>query len=95
MKKNSILLIRIKAEIEVELEAVSRLLTEYDQLPKTDVQYLLRAKGSIFHDFYTAAERILCKIGEELNGGLPKSERWHKDLLFEMRFFCEWLINQS
>ena len=84
MNRNSILLIRIKKEIEAEVKGINRLLEEYKELPKEEGLYLLRAKGSIFHDFYTASERIFQKIGEELNGGIPKSEQWHKDLLFDM-----------
>jgi len=84
MKQNSILLIRIKKEIEAEIAGINRLLKEYKELPQDESIYLLRAKGSIFHDFYTASERIFQKIGEELNGGIPKSEQWHKALLFDM-----------
>ncbi len=89
MSKNTILLIRIKKEIEAELEAIKSLLDEYKDLPKEDAVYVLRAKGSIFHDFYSAAERIFNKIGEELNGGIPKSDQWHKDLLFDMTLDLE------
>jgi hypothetical protein len=89
VKKNSILLIRIKKEIEAEINGIDRLLQEYRELPRDQGIYLLRAKGSIFHDFYSAAERIFQKIGEELNGGIPKSEQWHKDLLFDMTLELE------
>lgn len=89
MKKNSILLIRIRKEIEAEINGIDRLLQEYRELPQDQGIYLLRAKGSIFHDFYSAAERIFQKIGEELNGGIPKSEQWHKDLLFDMTLELE------
>lgn len=89
MNRNSMLLIRIKKEIEAELNGILKLLKEYKELPKDEGIFLLRAKGSIFHDFYTAAERIFLKIGEELNGGIPKSEQWHKDLLFDMTLELE------
>ena len=66
-------------------------MTEYDVdlIPWEDAVYVLRAKGSIFHDFYSAAERIFNKIGEELNGGIPKSDQWDKDLLFDMTLDLE------
>ena len=60
VNKNSILLIRIKKEIEAEIQGIKRLLCEYNELPREEGIYLLRAKGSIFHDFYSAAERCLC-----------------------------------
>jgi hypothetical protein len=89
MKKNTILLIRVKKEIEAELEGIQKLKQEFTALPEGNPAYLLRAKGSIFHDFYSAAERVFTKIGEELNGGIPKSEQWHKELLFDMTLDLE------
>lgn len=46
--------------------------------------YLLRAKASFMADFYMGVEKIFRLIGEELNGGLPKGEVWHKKLLRNM-----------
>jgi hypothetical protein len=89
MKKNSILLIRVAKEIETELEGIEKLKREYSELPGGDAPYLLRARASIFHDFYTALERIMARIAEELNGGLPKTDQWHKDLLFDMSLDLE------
>ena len=53
MNKNTILMIRVKKEIEAEIEGIERLLDEYHSLPEDKKVYLLRAKGSIFHDFYS------------------------------------------
>jgi hypothetical protein len=89
MKKNSILLIRVAKEIETELEGIEKLKREFFELPGGDASYLLRARASIFHDFYTALERIMVRIAEELNGGLPKSDQWHKELLFDMTLDLE------
>jgi len=89
MKRNIILLVRLAKEIESELQGINTLLLEYQQMPQETTIYLLRAKASIFHDFYTAIERIMMKIAEELNGGLPKSDQWHKDLLFDMSLDLE------
>ena len=89
MKRNVILLIRLAKEIESELQGINTLLIEYQQMPQEKTIYLLRAKASIFLDFYTAIERIMMKIAEELNGGLPKSDQWHKDLLFDMSLDLE------
>jgi hypothetical protein len=89
MKRNVILLVRLAKEIESELQGLKKLLMEYQEMPQERTTYLLRAKASIFHDFYTAIERIMMKIAEELNGGLPKSDQWHKDLLFDMTIDLE------
>lgn len=89
MKRNVILLVRLAKEIENELQGIHKLLLEYQQMPQEKTIYLLRAKASIIHDFYTAIERIMMKIAEELNGGLPKSDQWHKDLLFDMSLDLE------
>lgn len=89
MKRNEMLLIRLTKEIEAELGGIKRLVDEYSELPGGDALYFLRAKASIFHDFYTAVERIMQKIAEELNGGVPRSEQWHKELLFDMTLDLE------
>ena len=41
-------------------------------------------RASIPHDFYTDIERILIRIAEELNGGGPRSDQWHRQLLTDM-----------
>jgi len=45
--------------------------------------------GSILHDFYTGAERIFKTIAEELDGGLPTGEDWHRALLDQMTLDLE------
>ena len=89
MKRNAVLLIRLAKEIEYEIEGIKKLLEEYYGIPKDKSTYFIRAQASIFHDFYTALERVMIKIAEELNGGLPKSTQWHKDLLFDMTLELE------
>jgi hypothetical protein len=84
MKTNAMLLLRVAGEIESELAGFEKLRQEYLELPKQDASYILRAKASIFHDFYTAVERTLKLIAEELNGGVPKGDQWHKQLLVDM-----------
>ena len=88
MKKDEIFLKRIKAEIISELEHVSILMDEYhDFLKKYSAHidpYLLRAKASFIADFYMGVEKIFRLIAEELNGGVPKGDGWHKKLLHSM-----------
>lgn len=88
MKKDEIFLKRIKAEITSELEQISKLMDDYcDFLDKysscMDI-YLLRVKASFMADFYMGVEKVLRLIAEELNGGIPKGEGWHKKLLHTM-----------
>lgn len=44
----------------------------------------LRGIGAVVHDFYTGVERIFENIAPELNGGLPASPSWHRELLEAM-----------
>ncbi len=36
------------------------------------------------HSFYSGLERLLESIANELDGGLPKGEAWHRELLYQM-----------
>ena len=51
---------------------------------KKPSNYLLRAAGSILHDFYTGIEKIFESIGKEVDGRIPMGEEWHSDLLHQM-----------
>ncbi|MGH7859119.1 MAG: hypothetical protein ACREQY_17470 [Candidatus Binatia bacterium] len=44
----------------------------------------LRGIGAIVHDFYTGIERLFETIAPELNGGIPASPSWHRELLQNM-----------
>lgn len=88
MKKNELFLKRIKTELLSELENISRLMDEYnDFVSKYSAHmdaYLLRVKASFMADFYMGVEKIFRIIVEELNGGAPRGEGWHKRLLHTM-----------
>jgi hypothetical protein len=45
----------------------------------------LRAEASYVHDLYTSFENLFRAVAEELNGGVPKGDQWHKKLLLEMK----------
>lgn len=88
MKKDDLFLKRVRAEILSELDHVSQLMKDYDDfLDKysghMDV-YLFRVKASFMADFYMGVEKILKLMAEELNGGAPRGEGWHKRLLHGM-----------
>ncbi|MDE0218208.1 MAG: hypothetical protein OXJ90_02970 [Spirochaetaceae bacterium] len=83
MNAGEMTLIRVRREIEAELEQLRNLLAEYRDTPKGGVGYLRRAQGSMFHDFYNGVERIFLRISAEL-GGVPRGEQWHRQLLDDM-----------
>ena len=88
MKKDKSFLERIRTELLSELEQVSKLMVEYgDFIDKysghMDI-YLSRVKASFMADFYMGVEKIFKIIVEELNGGAPRGEGWHKRLLHTM-----------
>ena len=85
MSRDETLILRIAQEIRTELESLQRLAEEFDSAPRevTD-SYSVRARASILHDFYTGIERIFIRIADELNGGVPRSEQWHRQLLTDM-----------
>jgi hypothetical protein len=80
---------RLQSEINQEISLLDKLCEELDtlkqRLSKSQVSRLdLRAAGSIIHDFYNGVENIFRRIAQELNGGLPAGEDWHKQLLTDM-----------
>ncbi len=87
--KEKQLIRRLQSEVNQEilsLEALHReLKTLKPRLTQKEVSNLdLRAAGSILHDFYNGIENIFRRIAQELNGGLPAGEDWHKQLLTDM-----------
>ena len=78
---------RIAAEIREELKKLDWLYAEWRGVdPEMEASSLvLRGKGSIFHDFYCGAERIFRRIADDLNGGIPAGDAWHRDLLLDMK----------
>lgn len=84
---NEMALERIVSEIKEETGSLKALRNDYknflEKYPSLD-KYLLRAKASFLADFYMGVERIFKIIAEELNGGTPKGEDWHKRLLLDM-----------
>lgn len=87
MKDLEMLIERIVSEINEEIDKLLNLKSEYQEFLKKYPQmdkYLLRTKASYLADFYIGVERIFKIIAEEINGGLPKGENWHKRLLLDM-----------
>lgn len=71
--------------INDEFEKLRLLDKEKDSLlKKKPSNYILRAAGSILHDFYTGIEKIFENIGKEVDRRIPLGEEWHSELLHQM-----------
>ena len=75
---------RLAAEIEHELGRLEQLRDELATAPRGADTFALRARGSMLHDFYSGIERVFVRIAEELNGGVPQGEQWHRQLITDM-----------
>jgi hypothetical protein len=90
MKPAEVMVIRLRKEVETELSGLERLRKEHTGVPMgTADGYMMRARASILHDFYGGIERIFVRIAQELNGGVPVSEHWHRQLLLDMSLELE------
>ena len=90
MNQERMALVRIRREIEEDLEALKRVGEEYRSIPDDVPKWMaIRTKASLLHDFYTGLERIFSRVASELNGGVPNTEQWHRDLLRDMSFDLE------
>lgn len=85
MNLDETLVLRISQEVRAEISSLIILKKEFEAAPREpDDSYGTRARASILHDFYTGIERIFVRVAEELNGGVPRSEQWHRQLLTDM-----------
>ena len=75
---------RLAAEIATELERLSALRAEAASAPRDGGSFAVRARRSILHDFYSGIERAFRRIAEELDGGAPQGDQWHRQLLADM-----------
>lgn len=84
MTPEEVLARRLAAEIEAELATMAALADEFASAPQANDSYAIRARGSMLHDFYNCVERVFLRIARELNGGAPRGEQWHRDLIANM-----------
>jgi len=80
----------LEARVRRELEQLRRLKREleaimkpYRHRPVTSTT-VLRALGSILHDFYSGVEKIFINVAKEIDRTMPKAEGWHRLLLEQM-----------
>jgi hypothetical protein len=76
-----VLTLSIKEEIK-KLELLDR--EKNALLKRRPSNYVVRAGGSILHDFYTGIEKIFESIAKEVDNRLPIGEEWHSELLHQM-----------
>ncbi|MXZ61646.1 MAG: 2-amino-4-hydroxy-6-hydroxymethyldihydropteridine diphosphokinase [Acidobacteria bacterium] len=84
MSPEEAVLRRLRAEIENELGRLAQLRVDAAGAPRTIDSYSVRARGSILHDLYTGVEHVFTRMAEELDGGLPRGDAWHSQLLRSM-----------
>ena len=75
---------RLAAEIRHELDSLDQIRDQNAAAPRDDAIFTLRARGSILHDFYNGIERVFVRIAEELDGGVPQGDQWHRQLVTDM-----------
>jgi hypothetical protein len=75
----------LKRSIQDEINKLALLDREKNALVKRQPSnYLVRAGGSILHDFYTGIEKIFESIAKEIDNRIPMGEEWHSELLRQM-----------
>lgn len=84
MRLDEALTRRLAAEIRGEFASLGRLEEQSAAAPREADTFSLRGRGSILHDFYSGIERVFVRIADELNGGVPKGDHWHRQLLRDM-----------
>ena len=84
--KEALRWLTLTAEIEETLKVVDNLVREGKEAMSIRHPSPLEIRGvaDLLHDFYTAAEDIFERIADEINGGIPRGEHSHRDLLKQM-----------
>ena len=80
---------KLRRQIDIERQQLRRLLeTHRPLLEKCGSTFPdtveLSALAALLHSFYTGVENILKRIAIEIDGGLPSSEFWHRQLVDRM-----------
>mgnify|MGYP000915922031 FL=1 len=81
---------RIKAEMTniqrllLGLEERGLLSDSVQRKNKLMDEFILRAVGSVLHDFYTSVENVFKIVARNIDGLLPESNEWHVELLNQM-----------
>lgn len=77
---------KLAKQINVEREQLRRLfqihshlIANCDSQPPNEIE--LSALAALLHSFYTGIENIFKRVAVELDGGAPRGEAWHRQLL--------------
>jgi hypothetical protein len=81
---------RLRAQVTLERQQLRHLLDVHRRLldkcsgnPPDEVE--LSALASMLHSFYNGVENIFKRVATELDGGVPSSKFWHRQLLDSMK----------
>ena len=75
----------LRSLVAKELEKLETLLDEAKELEnKRASNIMIRAGGSILHDFYTGVENIFHAIANTIDENVPSGLSWHVELLNQM-----------
>ena len=84
----SIKLKRLIAEIQADLDALEEIFYNatdvYEQISDEPTEHQKMAIAGYIHHFYTGVEAIHQRIVQAIEGDVPSSEQWHRELLDEM-----------
>ena len=80
---------KVRKQVDLERQQLNRLIETHrplldqcaHQIP-SDIE--LSALAAMLHSFYTGIENIFKRIAVEIDGALPASPFWHRDLLAGM-----------
>ncbi|MCS6949258.1 MAG: hypothetical protein NZ520_02220 [bacterium] len=80
----------LAARIRAELADIERLVAKAERAAALIRQHpeeelYVDAAAHNLHDFYSAVERLLLQIARTVDRSVPSGERWHRDLLEQMR----------
>ncbi len=81
---NSVDAVRLHAEIQSELDALTRVLGEIRSRRDQRDDTTMYALALLLQNYYTGAERIFQRIAANLGGSPPSGQRWHSELLNDM-----------
>ena len=73
-----------RKKIARTVDRIERALEKIDILPADAREFIERALAADIAEVYTGFEKIFERIANEIDKHLPKSERWHTDLLTQM-----------
>jgi 3'-phosphoadenosine 5'-phosphosulfate sulfotransferase (PAPS reductase)/FAD synthetase len=73
---------RLLEALDITVREAEAKAKDFARTPPT--AFDLRGLGSLVHDFYTAIEDVFELIAGDINGSLPETLQWHKQLLNRM-----------